>query len=166
MRHQPSAASIHRVVTPAPAQILLFVHLLGVVLWVGSFITYPFWTHAAKRRGGETVAFAYQALVRINLFVTMPGYWLAIAGGVGLVVVSPAYHGSQPIWLVFMEVVGIVLFVLAIGLFDRRQRQLARLAASGDQAAFKAMDRQHAVTASIAGVLMLAVLAVATVKPG
>ncbi|HLQ35440.1 MAG TPA: DUF2269 family protein [Chloroflexota bacterium] len=147
------------------AQILLFVHLLGVVLWVGSFITYPFWTRAAKRRGGEAVAFAYQSLVRINTFVTIPGYWLATAGGIGLIVVSPQYHGVQPIWLVFMEVAGIVLFLLALVMFDRRQRQLARLAAGDDQAAFKAIDRQHAITASVAGVLMLAIIAVATIKP-
>jgi len=147
------------------AQILLFVHLLGVVLWVGSFITYPFWTSAAKRRGGEAVAFAYQSLVRINTFVTIPGYWLATAGGIGLIVVSPQYHGVQPIWLVFMEVAGIVLFLLALVMFDRRQRQLARLAAGDDQAAFKAIDRQHAITASVAGVLMLAIIAVATIKP-
>jgi len=147
------------------AQVLLFVHLLGIVLWVGSFITYPFWTRAAKRRGGDAVAFAYQSLVKVNTYVTLPGYWLAIIGGIGLVVVTPAYHGSQPIWLVFMEVVGIVLFVMALGMFDRRQRQLARLAASGDQAAFKAVDRQHAITASVAGVLMLAVIAAATIKP-
>jgi len=149
----------------SPAQILLFVHLLGIVLWVGSFITYPFWTWSAKRHGGEAVAFAYQCLVRVNLFVTMPGYWLAIIGGVGLLIVEPQYHGVQPIWLVFMEVVGIVLFLMAIGMFDRRQRALARLAASGDQEAFKALDRQHAVTASVAGVLMLLVLAVAAIKP-
>jgi uncharacterized membrane protein len=147
------------------SQILLFVHLLGVVMWVGSFLTYPFWTSAAKRRGGEAIAFAYQSLARVNLFVTVPGYWLALIGGIGLVVVTPAYHGSQPIWLVFMEIVGIILFLLAITLFDRRQRQLARLAASGDQAAFKAADRQHAITASIAGVLMLLVIAAATLKP-
>jgi hypothetical protein len=146
--------------------ILLFVHLVGVVLWVGSFMTFPFWTSTAKRRGGEAVAFAYQSLAKVNLFVTVPGYWLALIGGIGLVVVTPAYQRSQPIWLVFMEIVGIVLFLLAITLFDRRQRQLARLAASGDQEAFKKADRQHAISASIAGVLMLLVIAAATLKPG
>ena len=150
----------------SPAQILLFVHLLGVVLWVGSFITYPFWTSAAKRRGGEAVAFAYQSLARVNLLVTVPGYWLTIIGGIGLVAVTPAYQRSQPIWLVFMEIAGIVLFLLAITLFDRHQRQLARLATAGDQQAFKSLDRQHAISASVAGVLMLAVIAAATIKPG
>jgi uncharacterized membrane protein len=149
----------------SPAAILLFVHLLGVALWLGSFITYPFWSWSAKRQAGDALSFTYQALARINLFVTMPGYWLATIGGIGLVVVKPEYHGVQPIWLVFMEVVGIVLFLVALGLLDRRQRTLARLAAGGDQEAFKAMDRQHAVIASIAGVLMLLVLAVATIKP-
>jgi len=146
-------------------QVLLFVHLLGVVLWVGSFITYPFWTSAAKRRGGDAVAFAYQSLAKINMFVTMPGYWLAVIGGIGLVVVTPSFHGTQPIWLVFMEVVGLLLFFMAIGMFDRRQRQLARLAAGGDQSAFKRLDRQHAITASVAGVFMLLVLAAAAIKP-
>ena len=148
-----------------PAQILLFIHLLGVVLWVGSFMTYPFWTLSAKRRGGEAVAFTYQSLARINTFVTVPGYWLAIIGGTGLVIVSPNFHGQQPIWLVFMEVLGYLLFFAALGMFDPRQRKLARLAASTDQAEFKRLDRRHAISASIAGVLMLAVIAAATIKP-
>lgn len=147
------------------AQILLFIHLLGVILWVGSFITYPFWTRSAKRRGGEPLTFAYQSLARINTYVTIPGYWLAVIGGTGLVIVSPNLHGSQPTWLVFMEVIGYVLFFAALGMFDPRQRKLARLAAGGDQVEFKRLDRRHAISASVAGVLMLAVIAVATIKP-
>ncbi|MBV9120600.1 MAG: DUF2269 family protein [Chloroflexi bacterium] len=147
-------------------QILLFVHLLGVVLWVGSFITYPLWTSAAKRRGTEATAFAYQALVRVDSFVTLPGAVLALVGGIGLVGVTPSFQRSQPIWLVFMEVIGIILFLGAVAVFSRRQRQLAHLAAAGDQDAFKVLDRQHAITASIAGVLMLLVIASATIKPG
>ena len=148
------------------SQVLLLVHLLRVVLWVGSFLTFPFWTSAAKRRGGEVVAFTYQSVSKVNLFVTIPGSWLTLIGGIGLVVVTPGYQRSQPIWLVFMEIVGIVLFLVAMTLFSRRQSQLARLAAGGDQRAFRTVDRQHAISASIAGVLMLLVIAAATLKPG
>ncbi len=148
-----------------PDRVLLFVHLFGVVLWVGSFVTYPFWSAAARRQGGEAVAFTYHILARVNMLVTMPGYWLTVIGGIGLVVVR--YRtASQPLWLVFMEVVGLLLFFAALGVFDPRQRKLARLAAGTDLAAFKSLNRQHAVTASVAGVLMILVVVAATIKPG
>ncbi|MDE3077360.1 MAG: hypothetical protein KGJ86_18235, partial [Chloroflexota bacterium] len=89
-----------------------------------------------------------------------------IIGGTGLVVVK--YRLSdQPIWLVFMEVIGYLLFFTAIGMFDPRQRRLARLAANPEQgSAFRSLNRRHAVTASIAGALMILVIAAATFKPG
>lgn len=151
----------------------LFLHVLGIVLWVGLAITLPFVTGpAARHDDGEVTAFAYEVADRLTRTLGLAGMVLTLAGGIGLTI-ALGYPWFQPFpshWLFQMQVLGIV--AVAIGILyqvplSRRLATEARASAEAGQPTegFVKYRKRHAIVGSVNGFLLLVVLVLATLKP-
>src|ERR1700730_1155287 len=78
---------------------LKFVHLFGVVLFVGNIITAALWKARADRSGDlATVAFAQRTVALADWVFTLPGSLLVVIGGYGMAAKRPwPLHGLP--WL-------------------------------------------------------------------
>src|SRR5438309_7606179 len=83
---------------------LKFLHILGVVLFVGNITTAALWKTRADRSGDlATVAFAQRTVALADWAFTLPGVLLVIIGGYGMAITRPwALHGIR--WLELGEV--------------------------------------------------------------
>lgn len=153
--------------------ILRFLHLLGVVLWMGAAVTLPFVTGwAARDEEWETVAFAYRANARLMTTLGLSGMALTVLGGIGLTAAMD-YAFFRPFpnhWLFQMQVLGIASAL--VGAFyqvplSRRLAREAEAAAEADEqtAGFRARRKRYAVVGSVVGVVLLVVFALAALKP-
>jgi uncharacterized membrane protein len=69
--------------------VLKFVHILGVVLFVGNIIVTALWKSRADESGDlATVAFAQRTVARTDWAFTLPGILLVFIGGYGMAVVG------------------------------------------------------------------------------
>lgn len=154
--------------------LFLFVHVLGIVLWIGLGVALPFITGRARREGDlEVVAFAYRTSDRLMRTLGLAGMVLTLAGGVGLVE-SMGYGWFRPFphhWLFQMEVLGIAAF--AVGLFyqiplgGRVAREAEASAEQGQLTdGFRKYRKRNAITGAVMGFVLLVVLVLGAVKPG
>lgn len=156
-----------------PARVYLFLHLLGIVLWLGVTLTLAFVTgSAAKRDDRRIAAFAYRASSRIQKTLGVAGMLLTIGSGVALTVVR-GYPFFQPFpehWLFQMQVLGSAAFLLALlyqlPLSDRLARAAEASASAGeDSAAYAKYRRRNAVVSSIVGLVLVVVVALGALRP-
>ena len=155
------------------AGVYLFLHLVGIVLWLGVGVTLAFVTgRAAKHEDRRIAAFAYRASTRIHKTVGLVGMVLTIGSGVALTIVR-GYGFLQPFpnhWLFQMQVLGFVAFLLAllyqIPLSDKLARAAEASASAGeDSAAYDKYRKRNAVVSSIVGLLLVATIALGTFRP-
>lgn len=152
--------------------LLLFVHLLGIVLWLGGTLTMAGVTARAVRSGDRRlIAFAYRAAARTNRSLGLSGILLTVAGGVALMI-QRGYAWFQPFpnhWLFQMQLLGIlaavvgVFYLLPIG--SRLAEAAEASAAAGeDSTAFLRFRRRNAIVSSLVGLVLLVVLALGALK--
>ncbi len=74
---------------------LKFLHVFGVVLFVGNVITAALWKTRADRSGDlATVAFAQRTVALADWAFTLPGVLLVLIGGYGMAAKRPwPLHG-------------------------------------------------------------------------
>jgi uncharacterized membrane protein len=73
--------------------VLKFIHILGVVLFVGNIIVTALWkTRADQSRDLATLAFAQRTVARADWAFTLPGVLLILIGGYGM-----ALQGGLPL---------------------------------------------------------------------
>jgi uncharacterized membrane protein len=155
--------------------VLLFVHVTGVVLWLGLALSLAFVTARARKEGGpEVAAFAYRTSDRLMRTMGLAGMLLTIGGGVGLVMALPQWSWFQPFpdhWLFQMQLLGFAVFALAalyqlpLGrkLADAAEESARRGEATGE---FETYRKRHAIVASINGFVLLLLVLLGTVRPG
>ncbi len=153
--------------------LFLFLHVLGIVLWVGLAITLPFITGpAARQENLDVAAFAYTAADRLTRTLGLAGMILTLVGGIGLMA-AVGYPWFRPFpnhWLFQMQVLGLVS--AAVGIFYQvpLARRLAREARASAEAGtrteeFAKYRKRHAIVGSIVGFFLLVVILLATLKP-
>jgi uncharacterized membrane protein len=153
--------------------LFLFLHVLGVVLWLGLGITLPFITGPAGREEDlEVAAFAYGAADRLTRTLGLSGMILTLVGGIGLTMVLgyPWFRPFPNHWLFQMQVLGIVSVAVGIlyqvPLASRLAREARASAQAGERTeAFRKYRKRHAIVGSAIGGLLLIVLLLATLKP-
>lgn len=154
--------------------LFLFLHVLGVILWVGLAVALPFVTgRAARTESGETTAFAYGVADRLMRTLGLGGVVLTLAGGIGLVVMNPAFSWFQPFpdhWLFLMQVLGFaaagVAALYQIPLGRKLAREAERSAERGEPTeAFRRYRKRHAIVGSVVGLVLLALVVLGTVRP-
>lgn len=137
----------------------LFLHLLGVTLWMGggfSAMAVAIASNAEARPALATVARLQWAISRNLVF---PGSLLTVVSGLFLtfkLMRGPAMGNG---WLVTMQVLGMVGALLALTLLVPTAAKLARLNPVGEHAAF--FDRLRArqrMAGGVTGVLLLVAL--------
>jgi len=153
----------------------LFLHVLGVVLWLGLALALPFVTGRARREGDPAVvAFAYRAADRLMRTLGLTGILLTMIGGIGLTVVVPGYGWFQPFpnhWLFQMQLLGFLAFAVAafyqLPLGKKLAREAERCAEAGEGTdLFETYRKRHAIVGSVNGLLLLVVVVLGTIRPG
>lgn len=160
----------------------LFLHVLGVVLWLGLAVALTFVTARAGRSGDPSVArFAYRTNAALMSTLGLAGMVLAVGAGFALTA-AMGYPFFQPFprhWLFQMQLLGVVAFLVGVLLEIPLSRKLARVAEATEEAReagknegteagaaeLERLRKRRAIVGSINGTLLLAVLLLATLKP-
>lgn len=154
--------------------VFLFVHVLGVALWLGLALVLSFVTGRARKEGGpETVAFAYRTSHRIMKTLGLAGMVLTVGGGAALVMVAPEWSWFQAFpdhWLFQMQILGFLAF--GLGAFYQlplggRLADAAEASAERGEAtdAFRRNRKRYAIVASVNGFILLLLVLLGTVRP-
>jgi hypothetical protein len=143
----------------------LLVHVLGVILWLGSGLaTMVLGVTAKQFDPGQRLA-AYRLTSAIQRILLGPGAAAVVLSGVALA--SPYMkEGTVPGWLMLMMVSGILGALIAIGIMVPTAARLGRLQidARGElPESFGGLRKRLVITGSIAGALGLVALVAGTV---
>ncbi len=154
--------------------ILLFLHVLGIVLWLGITLTMAILSVRARRGGDRgVIAFTYRATCDLLKGPGLVGAILAVGSGFALMSVLD-YGFFRPFpnhWLFQMQLLGVTAFVLTLALQIPNAGRLARaaeaVAAAGEEsAAFVTFRKRNALLGSIIGFLLLVNILLGTLRPG
>ncbi len=147
--------------------IWLFIHLLGMALWLGGLLTLGVWTVAARRTGdSKVVAFVYSTARKLYRGVVTSGAILTLVGGILLMVETgrPWFRPFPDHWLFQMQILGILAFVVTLLYLVPSSGALAAMAeqraAAGEDASesFTARVKRQGMVASLVGVVLIYVL--------
>lgn len=142
----------------------LFVHVVGIALWLGGGLATMVVGVAAKRFSPESRIATYRLTSAVQLFVIGPGVIGAVLSGV---VLSAPFiiTGAVPGWLVLMMAAGIPAALIALGVTLPTATRLGRLSLdpNGDlPESFAGLRRRLVLVASVTGGLVLIALAAGT----
>jgi hypothetical protein len=143
----------------------LFIHVLGIVLWIGGGLATMVAGVAAKQFPPETRLAAYRLTSAVQRVLVGPG---AVAVLVSGVVLTMRYMrvGAIPGWLALMMATGIPAAAVALGVALPTAARLGRLeldVQGGLPSPFAALRLRLIQTASIAGGLGLIALVAGTI---
>lgn len=153
--------------------LLLFLHLLGIVLWLGVSLTIMFAAARARRTGDlQVVAFTYRTGSGLMKSLGLTGMLLTIGSGFAMIPIL-GYRFFEPFpnhWLFQMQVLGSLAFLAGVlyqvPVGDRLARAAEASAAAGEEsAAFRRYQRRNAIVSSAVGVLLLVVIFLGAVRP-
>ncbi len=149
----------------------LFLHLLGVVLWLGLAVSLTFVTARAGRSEDPAVTrFGYRTNASLMSTLGLAGMVLTVGGGFALTE-AMGYGYFQPFprhWLFQMQLLGVVAFLIGVFYEIPLSRKLARVAEEMETAGSSELERlrkRRAIVGSINGTILLAVLILAALKP-
>jgi uncharacterized membrane protein len=149
---------------------LKFVHLFGVVLFVGNIITAALWKTRADRSGDlATVAFAQRTVALADWAFTLPGVLLVAIGGYGMAAKRPwPLHGLH--WLEWGQGLFWVSALIWILVLIPTQRRLIAASEAGRKAGtlppeFARLSTRWAMWGGIATLLPIIVLFMMVTKP-
>jgi hypothetical protein len=143
-------------------QFWLFLHLLGFTMWLGGGLAAMVAGISAKREDRPGLGAVVRAQAKVHKTIIAPGAILVVLSGLILTFSVSGRIGELvgfSVWLVVMQVAGLVgaLMVLLIGL--PTAAKLARLDPMGQGAAFfDELRQRQRIVASASGVLALVVL--------
>lgn len=142
--------------------ILLFAHLLGFVLWIGSGLASMHLGKAIETANREEFPMLLALMGRIQRAMLLPGVVLTVISG--LLLTLRLYGGAisaagYPVSLMVMQGAGLLGAVIAIGVTVPTTGRLTRLDPQGPHAAVFASLRQKAsISGMVTGVLAMVAL--------
>lgn len=150
---------------------LKFLHIVGVILFLGNITTGVFWkAHADKSREPRIIAHALDGVIRSDRLFTIPGVLVIVVAGVAAAII-----GGMPLLRTEWLAAGIILLTVAGIAFSARvaplQRQMRDLArantdpATFDWAAYEKLSRDWAVWGAIALLAPFIAAALMVFKP-
>ncbi len=151
-------------------RILLAIHILAAVIFMGNIITAAFWKTRADRSGSlEAIALTTRAVLQADYVFTGPGIVLLLITGIWMVGLTDFARFQEP-WLGGSLFLLIVTGIIWAGILLPLQIRLARLAREG--AASGALDpnyrrasRQWAMFGGIATLLPVVILFLMVLRP-
>ena len=152
-------------------QVLLALHILGAIVFVGNIITAAFWKARADRSGDlQTIAFTARAIVQADFAFTTPGIVVLLATGIAMVGITD-WARFQETWLsvsfVLLIITVIIWFARLLPLQLTMRRTAQESAAAGTlDSAFTRAGKQWAMFGGIATLLPIIILFLMVLKPG
>jgi uncharacterized membrane protein len=146
--------------------IWLFLHLIGMALWLGGMFTLSMWTSKARASGNqEVIAFAYATARRLYRGLVAVAATVTIVAG-AILVIATGRAFLQPFpehWLFQMQVAGLLAFLATLFIVLPTAGTLAALAERAgeleeDKAQFAAKVKQQAIVGSLVGALLVYVV--------
>lgn len=146
----------------------LYLHVLGVVVWIGGGALFAIWAGRARRSGLPTlVTFAAETIAWLLDWVILPAMIVTIVSGVVLAMAANIAM-KPPGWLI----VKMALVVLGVLLYFAVQRPTAKalvgaLHATGKKAGAQVpvLARRQVRAGMIGGLLALIIIGLAVFKP-
>ena len=152
-------------------QVLLALHILAAVVFVGNIITAAFWKTRADRSGNlETIAITARSLLQADYIFTAPGIVVLLVTGIWMVGLRD-WAGFQEPWLggsfVLLIITGIIWLVVLLP----QQRRMVRLAQEGADAGelspdYRSASRIWSMFGGVATLLPVLILFLMVFKPG
>ena len=152
-------------------QLLLALHILAAVVFVGNIITGAFWKVRADRSGNlETIAITARSLLQADYVFTAPGIVVLLATGIWMVGLSDWARFQEP-WLGGSFVLLIITGVIWLAVLLPQQRRMVRLAQEGADAGvlgpeYRRAGRIWSMFGGIATLLPILILFLMVFKPG
>jgi uncharacterized membrane protein len=152
-------------------QVLLALHILAAVVFVGNIITAAFWKTRADRSGNlETIAITARSLLQADYVFTAPGIVVLLATGIWMVGLSDWARFQEP-WLGGSFVLLIITGVIWLAVLLPQQRRMVRLAQEGADAGalgpeYRRAGRIWSMFGGIATLLPILILFLMVFKPG
>ena len=152
-------------------QVLLALHILAAVVFVGNIITAAFWKTRADRSGNlETIAITARSLLQADYVFTAPGIVVLLATGIWMVGLSDWARFQEP-WLGGSFVLLIITGAIWLAVLLPQQRRMVRLAQEGADAGalgpeYRRAGRIWSMFGGIATLLPILILFLMVFKPG
>jgi hypothetical protein len=146
----------------------VFVHMLGIVLWLGGGLATMVLGIAAKRLAPDHRLSAYRLTSAIQRILLGPGAVAVVLSGI-LLSMPYMKEGTVPGWLMLMMTSGILGALIAIGVTVPTAARLGRLEVDprGDlPESFAGLRKRLVIAGTVAGVLGLVALVAGTVLRG
>ena len=151
-------------------QILVTIHIISAVLFVGNMITATFWKMRADRSGNlDTIVITTQGLLKADYMFTLPGIVGLLATGIAMVGITNWARFEEPwlsISLIMLIITGLIWTALLLPL-QKRMVRLAQLgAASGiPDPGYAQASKRWAMFGGIATLLPIVILFLMVLKP-
>ncbi len=153
-------------------QLLLALHILAAVVFVGNIITAAFWKTRADRSGNlETIAITARSLLQADYVFTAPGIVVLLVTGILMVGLSAGgWARFQEPWLGVSFVLLIVTGIIWLAVLLPQQRRMVRLAQEGADAGalgpeYRRAGRIWSMFGGIATLLPILILFLMVFKP-
>ncbi|PKB65239.1 MAG: hypothetical protein BZY80_00680 [SAR202 cluster bacterium Io17-Chloro-G2] len=152
-------------------RILLAIHILAAVIFLGNIITAAFWKVRADKSGNlETMSITSRSLQLADIAFTMPGVITLLVTGVWMVGITGWQRFQEP-WLGISLVLLILTAIISAAGLVPLQKRMVRL--SGDQLtagtadpAYRRASRTWAMMGGVATLLPVVILILMVLKPG
>ena len=152
-------------------RILLAIHILASMIFVGNMITAAFWKKRADKSGNlETMAMTSRSLQLADFAFTMPGILALLATGIWMVGITGWQRFQEP-WLGISFVLLILTAIIWAAVLMPLQKRMARLAseqASAGQANpdYRRASRTWSMMGGVATLLPVVILVLMVLRPG
>ncbi len=144
-------------------RVWLFVHLLGMAMWLGSLFTMGILTARARATGdSRVIAFTYAVNDRLYRGLVGISAVITTGAGVGLMLVThrPWFRPFPEHWLFQMQVVGLAALVATLVYIVPNSRALSSLAETATEAGepspeFAVRVKRQAIAGSLVGLALV-----------
>jgi uncharacterized membrane protein len=139
---------------------LLFLHILGFVLWIGGAYAIMIASIASRKEERSALAPIVRIQAAIYGSVVGPGAGVAVISGLVLTFKMFGPDAAPPsVWLIVMQVTGLLAGIVMLAFVIPTAGRLRRLDPVGaSAAAFDALRQRQRVTGMVSGVLVLVAL--------
>ena len=151
-------------------RILLAVHILAAIIFVGNIITAAFWKVRADRSGNlEAIALSTRAVLLADFAFTGPGILAVLGTGIAMAGITGWERFQEP-WLslsfILFVVTGIIWLAALLPLQFRMARLARQSAARGSlDPAYTRSSRLWAIFGGVATLLPIVILFLMVLKP-
>ena len=153
-------------------QVLLVLHILAAIIFVGNLITSAFWKARADRSENlETIALTARSLLQADYVFTGPGIAVLLITGIGMVGLSVGgWAGFQEPWLGGSFVLLIITAIIWLAVLLPQLRRMVRLSQEGADAGslspdYRKASRRWSMFGGVATLLTVLILFLMVLKP-